>query len=222
MDGNPNGLYGMRILFTSDLHGIRSAYKRFSQLLRSGRYDVGIISGDLMTDTADPRSEEEYMKRGLQAARKPVLFLMGNDDGTLDIEWTSQELIKNLHGRRLLIGNAAFVGYQYTNPFVGGIYEKTEDEQKLDLKMLGNIMDDNTVLVTHGPPYGVLDTTIAGESVGSQALRAFVDHYHPRMHLFGHIHESFGIAGTFVNGSYPNTRKFVEIDFERRSAAVIA
>ena len=38
----------VRILFTSDLHGILEAYKRFSQIAK--KYDAGIIAGDLLNE----------------------------------------------------------------------------------------------------------------------------------------------------------------------------
>jgi Icc-related predicted phosphoesterase len=42
-----------------------------------------------------------------------------------------------------------------------------------------------------------------------------------RMHLFGHIHQSFGIDGTRVNGAYPSSRKFVGVDVDRAGAWVL-
>ena len=67
------------------------------------------------------------------------------------------------------------------------------------------IPDGTDVLVTHGPPLGVLDTTLRGEPVGCAALRGRVAQLRPRLHLFGHIHEAYGVVdhdGTlFVNAS---------------------
>jgi len=63
------------------------------------------------------------------------------------------------------------------------------------------------VLVTHGPPSGILDETASGEHVGCEELRRRLDGMRtpPRLHVFGHIHESHGILRTprtiFVNAS---------------------
>ncbi len=61
------------------------------------------------------------------------------------------------------------------------------------------------VLITHGPPYGILDRTARGEAVGCEELRAAVARVRPRLHVFGHIHEAYGqleLDGTrFVNAS---------------------
>lgn len=49
------------------------------------------------------------------------------------------------------------------------------------------------ILVTHGPPLGVLDLTSKGVYAGCNNLEQYVYHAKPRLHVFGHIHESRGI-----------------------------
>ena len=49
-----------------------------------------------------------------------------------------------------------------------------------------------SVLVTHGPPFGILDMTARGEAVGCEELLAAVARLKPRVHIFGHIHEAHG------------------------------
>ncbi|KAI1613138.1 serine/threonine protein phosphatase [Exophiala viscosa] len=48
------------------------------------------------------------------------------------------------------------------------------------------------IMLTHGPPQGILDLTSANESVGCQHLRRAVERCLARLHCFGHIHESWG------------------------------
>jgi predicted phosphohydrolase len=64
---------------------------------------------------------------------------------------------------------------------------------------------DVDVLVTHGPPMGILDVTASGEHVGCEELLRELDRVRPRLHVFGHIHEAYGIVRrgetTFVNAS---------------------
>jgi predicted phosphohydrolase len=61
------------------------------------------------------------------------------------------------------------------------------------------------VLITHGPPEGILDTTNRGDVVGCRDLMDRVRVVKPRLHVFGHIHEAAGLAEldgtTFVNAS---------------------
>jgi hypothetical protein len=48
------------------------------------------------------------------------------------------------------------------------------------------------VLVTHGPPLGVLDRVWDSRRVGCEELARALERIRPRLHLFGHIHEAYG------------------------------
>jgi Icc-related predicted phosphoesterase len=48
------------------------------------------------------------------------------------------------------------------------------------------------ILLTHGPPAGVLDRTASGEAVGCADLAEAVERVRPKVHAFGHIHEAYG------------------------------
>lgn len=50
------------------------------------------------------------------------------------------------------------------------------------------------ILITHGPPFGILDTTSRGERVGCEALADRIRLVRPRLNIFGHIHESYGFV----------------------------
>jgi len=54
------------------------------------------------------------------------------------------------------------------------------------------IPDGIDVLITHGPPQGILDRTSRGDAAGCADLLAAVLRVRPRLHLFGHIHEAYG------------------------------
>jgi len=66
------------------------------------------------------------------------------------------------------------------------------------------------VLVTHGPPHGILDKTEEGLLVGCEELATAVRRIKPKVHIFGHIHEGYGHVrqeGTlFVNASIMTER----------------
>jgi Icc-related predicted phosphoesterase len=67
------------------------------------------------------------------------------------------------------------------------------------------------ILVTHGPPFGILDATPhfdGYERCGCRALAKRVKEIKPRYHAFGHIHDSHGVARedetTFINAAIMN------------------
>lgn len=58
------------------------------------------------------------------------------------------------------------------------------------------------ILVTHSPPWDILDVNKDGSHIGSEHLRnEIAERIHPKIHIFGHNH-NFHMAqiGTFANG----------------------
>ena len=55
-----------------------------------------------------------------------------------------------------------------------------------------NIPDGVDVLITHAPPYGILDRDVSIH-YGSNELLSRVTAIRPRIHLFGHIHKANGL-----------------------------
>ena len=77
-------------------------------------------------------------------------------------------------------------------------------------KIWAKIPDDTDVLLTHGPPMGILDKNEEGEECGCEELTKRVGDLNLKIHAFGHIHEGHGIeeinGTTFVNASNLNRR----------------
>ena len=67
-------------------------------------------------------------------------------------------------------------------------------------QMWQRIPDDTDILITHGPPLGVMDREHCGDEF---LLRHVVDRVKPKAHVFGHIHDGYGMGEyegtTFVN-----------------------
>lgn len=68
------------------------------------------------------------------------------------------------------------------------------------------------VLITHTPPYGILDLTKTKKNAGCQDLREEVfQRIKPKIHIFGHIHDSHGCEEqngiVFANAAIWNKKK---------------
>lgn len=89
------------------------------------------------------------------------------------------------------------------------------------------IPNDTDILITHGPPHGILDISSYGNvNAGCELLRVCVDKIKPKIHVFGHIHSEYGYKfhnGThFINASVLNERyqyenKPITIDWDRET-----
>lgn len=71
-----------------------------------------------------------------------------------------------------------------------------------------NIPDGINILISHGPPYKILDTTPSGTHIGDRTLLRAVQRTKPIVHVFGHTHSAYGTVshGTtrFVNAALCN------------------
>lgn len=86
------------------------------------------------------------------------------------------------------------------------------------------IPDDIDILITHGPPYMILDKVVYDQkNVGCVDLLNRVQEIRPKFHIFGHIHETHGILTvddvTFINASVLNedyrlVNKPIHFDFK--------
>lgn len=76
-----------------------------------------------------------------------------------------------------------------------------------DLRQKWSIIpSDVDILITHGPPFGILDfSTYGNEHMGCELLRERLAQIRPKLHIFGHNHSTYGTFeadGTlYVNAS---------------------
>jgi len=77
--------------------------------------------------------------------------------------------------------------------------------EKSICKHWNEIPNDTDILITHVPPKHILDQNRREESCGCPHLTARVKELNPHYHIFGHIHESYGMieynGTTYVNSS---------------------
>ena len=102
----------------------------------------------------------------------------------------------NVNGAKLTIYASA-----YTPEFCqwGFAYERNEDrfnpaDPGASYQPANPIPDHGQIdiMVTHGPPSGILDATKQSMNVGCENLFNAVRRCKPRLHAFGHIHEAWG------------------------------
>ena len=84
---------------------------------------------------------------------------------------------------------------------------------------------DTSIVVTHGPPHGILDTVDEGGSyedhVGCKDLMDRLLIVKPKLHIFGHIHEGYGrqqhldtlyLNASIMNRHYEPVNKPIEVE----------
>jgi len=177
----------------SDLHGAHPK-------LEGG--DLLIVAGDL---TARNRAEEltEFsLWLNIQQYKK-IIVIAGNHDGLLEYSDHPRILseVNTSHVEYLCDTASAFEGLKvwgspWTPTFCNWYFMKPRGEaikKKWDL-----IPQDTDILITHGPPWGILDEVALSsrgdkyKHAGCEELRMAVERVKPKLHVFGHIHNDGG------------------------------
>lgn len=217
----------MRILASADIHGNHRFYQRLLKI--AGQHDAQavILAGDLLGYPAGFAGAEEAQRADaasivdlLRDTVIPIFYIMGNDD-LLELRPNSEQ-VRSLHMRRFDLGDFNLVGYQYSLPFMGGIFEKSEEFIGRDLDNLRESVDERTIFVTHSPAQGVLDTTMLGTHAGSSSISEFVDRFNLRAHIHGHIHGCFGREGRHFNVAVIPSEKAMLINIKEMTHQVVS
>lgn len=76
------------------------------------------------------------------------------------------------------------------------------------------------MVLTHGPPRGILDIASSGSRAGCHRLFEAVARSRPRLHCFGHIHEAWGAKLVTWRKTVSDTpNHFADIDHEKSSVS---
>ncbi len=133
---------------------------------------------------------------------KKVVVVPGNHDKWIEMNLPlAKEEFKALDIDLLVcqetfFQNQLIYGMPYTPEFMNWGF-MANDIERADY--CDAIPPDTSVLVTHGPPQGYLDTLAAngsdpGMEAGCQHLKLAVQRIQPSVHVFGHIHEGGGMT----------------------------
>ena len=186
----------MRIGHFSDIHG------NIRKLLASSELpDVWVCSGDLFPNETrgdrdiEPAFQAAWFKGVVDSliARlggRPVIWVGGNHDYVNLVELLRENGYEAAYDATVApvdIGGHRFAGAEGI-PWIAG--EWRTEEQDLT-PMVDRVFEmDPTILVTHGPPAGILDAVGYGNRPLTTALA-----YRPHRivaHLFGHAHDHGG------------------------------
>ena len=90
----------------------------------------------------------------------------------------------NIRGRNLRI---------YGSPWVPFFRNMAFNLMPAELEIACDKIPKNLdILITHGPPQGILDRSKSGHFLGCDLLLKAIRDKKPKVHAFGHIHDSHG------------------------------
>lgn len=188
----------MKLVLISDTHGM---HNRIEDMPNG---DILIHAGDFSVKGTIPEiasfnhwlSKQDYSEK---------IVIAGNHD----IMFQTNPLIARsiltectyLEDSSVVIDGIKFYGSPWTPMFRNWAFNLERGEE-IDQKWK-MIPDDTNVLITHGPPMGILDQNLEGEYCGCERLFERVQQLTKlKYHIVGHIHEGYGMYNDmFINAS---------------------
>ena len=204
----------MRIVIISDTHGRHS--------------ELGTLSGDVLIHCGDfcdgynndghviPQIDQWFGRQDFER----ILCIGGNHDFIAQSRRSAGEpVFQNaiyLEDDVYRFNDVTFYGTPWLPDLDGWAYFLSDDQRQSKWSLIPR---DTDVLITHTPPFGVLDKPRSGRSIGCPFLAAEISHLQPKLHCFGHVHASFGQCvrsmTTFVNAA------MVDSQYEIRRSPVL-
>ena len=231
----------MRIILISDTHGIHD-----SMYYDLPKGDVLIHAGDC-TNVGSQSGTRQFVEwfQNLKGFDTKI-FIAGNHDWSfyrkpawlfdlINDENLSQSDCTYLEDSELIIEAPEFsrpikfYGSPWQPPFMNWAFNVPRDQL---YKYWEKIPLDTDVLITHAPPQEIRDFAKYTQThEGCSSLRFYVEKIKPALHVFGHLHESYGAMvlndTLFVNAStatldYEMSNKPIIVDLTEVDKKLIA
>ncbi|MCM4155356.1 metallophosphatase domain-containing protein [Gramella sp. AN32] len=203
----------MRLVCLADTHN-----KHHDMVIPDG--DILIHAGDC-TDGGSKHETEDFLK-WMESQMHPVKILVpGNHDFYFEKQENLENLPLSIHtliNQSLIIEYLQFWGSPVTPG--DGHWAFNEERGKSIRKYWDKIPEHTNILITHSPPYGLMDDIEKGMKLGCEELKKAVERVQPDYHLFGHVHYSAGLA-RIKNTTYYNLSQLDERGRIMHSPAII-
>ncbi len=182
----------MKIVIISDTHGLHE--------------DLPEMDGDLLIHCGDFEHTADLDSWFDCLDFDHVVAIGGNHDHDAAEKYFEElPVFFNAHflvDETIEIAGLKIYGSPWINELEGAAFSLDHDEieAKWDI-----IPDDTDILITHVPPFGILDRARNGENWGCSLLANRVADMNLRFHCFGHVHFSYGVEDrlgvTYVNAA---------------------
>lgn len=184
----------MKLICISDTHGDHTDVQ-----LPDG--DVLLHAGDI-TAHGNKTDYSDFLDWFVSQPHKHKVFIAGNHDTFLEQQADIALQMATAVGARYLndsgveIDGVRFWGSPITPRFLNWAFMR---DPGADIQKHWDAIPQGTdVLITHGPPLGILDEVQRSpnvtEQTGSESLLDRIIAIKPQYHIFGHIHEGYGRA----------------------------
>ncbi len=163
-------------------------------LIFAGDGILGFLSGEYLERF--PENVKTYVERFIENGGSKInrivdypkitfLYVEGNDDPEIDISFLGAVRLSG----RIFKCKLNFLGLEGSSDPIGGITHRTEEYYR-EILSRAIKTGESYILISHAPPYGILDRIPRGIRVGSRVLREFLESHSKNFPLVisGHAH----------------------------------
>lgn len=176
----------LRVLALSDTHG---QHRRLRDLPPA---DVFLHAGDF---TNYGNGAEEFALWFHRLPYKLKLLTLGNHEGVDAIAHQTRQHWQSLFGPMLLLDRGVRAEIRGVGLTVFGLPHATQAER---------VPQGVDIVLSHEPPYGILDRTRGGARAGSERVAELVAATRAPAHVFGHVHAQGGKTQISARRVYVN------------------
>ncbi len=192
------GTRQLRLVLVSDTHELHES-------LDMPEADLMIFAGDLSFFSKSAAAILDF-NNWVAELPYPTVLVPGNHDTFLESGLHGRSLMNNAHvliNESIEVKGLKIWGSPVTPLASSGFAMPSPSARR---KLYSSIPMDTDILVTHFPPYGILDRSPgSGDHQGCQEVLAASARVKPKLHVFGHVHGAHGVLNTpdttFVNAS---------------------
>ncbi|MCH4821968.1 metallophosphatase domain-containing protein [Gramella lutea] len=154
--------------------------------------DIVIHAGDC-TDGGTINETKKFLEWFSTLPHKTKILVPGNHDFYFEKPENLGNIPENIHllvDQEIIINGIKFWGSPVTPGMENWAFNRERGKKIREHWNL--IPDDTDILITHTPPYGILDEIDSGLSLGCEELTQVLPLVQPKLHLFGHVHNASG------------------------------
>ncbi len=179
----------MKFVCISDTHNLHK------KILDIPQGDVIIHAGDV-SSRGSKKEIKKFLNWYANLDFKYKIFIAGNHDFYFEEE--DNNMIQEIIPENIIYLNDSACEIEgikiWGSPVQPWFYNWAFNRQRGEeiQKHWDLIPKDTDILITHGPPFNILDTTVQGMNVGCENLINTIKNTNIKFCIFGHIHEAYG------------------------------
>ena len=176
----------MLLYAVADIHGKKNNLSAIQENVRRYKPDLLIAAGDITNYFYPGNTVDRLAGMGVT-----VLTVRGNSDfPQVDRLIAEKPGVHSIHGKGYRQDGFHFIGWGGAVPLP--FRTITCFMEKKRFRRIEPVLSQQSVLVMHPPPYGVLDRVLGKIHSGSRNIYNMILLNQPLLFLCGHIHEDIG------------------------------